>query len=255
MKITVIQHDIAWLDKAANLERVGRVIAGCGTTDLIVLPEMFSTGFCMDAAAVAEPAGNGAALKWMLRVAEEKNAAVAGSVAVESGGAFFNRMYFVEPDGTVEYCDKRHLFSYSGENLHYSSGTERKVVEFRGVRVLLQICYDLRFPVWSRNCGDYDLAVYVASWPVNRIAVWDLLLKARAVENQCYVVGANRVGEDPICRYTGNSAIIHPYGRPLAELREGEAGCITADIDMEWLRGFREKFPSLHDADRFNVEK
>ena len=147
-----------------------------------------------------------------------------------------------------------HLFSYSEENLHYLCGKQRKIVEFRGVRILLQICYDLRFPVWSRNCGDYDLALYVASWPVNRIAVWDLLLKARAVENQCYVVGANRVGADPVCDYTGNSAIIHPYGKAMAELRGGESGCVSAELDMEWLSGFRDKFPSLRDADKFHIE-
>ena len=256
MKVTVIQSDIVWRDKAANLENIGKMIAGCGTTDLIVLPEMFSTGFCMEAAVIAESDYDGGeVLPWMRRIAEEKNAAVTGSVAVKSGEMFFNRMYFVQPDGIVAHYDKRHLFGYSGENLHYSPGNRRRVICFRGVRILLQVCYDLRFPVWSRNCGDYDLAVYAASWPVNRIAAWDLLLRARAWENKGYVVGENRVGDDPICRYPGHSVIIHPYGNVMTELRDGETGCITADIDMEWLRGFREKFPVLHDADRFHIEK
>lgn len=254
MNVTLVQYDVAWLDKAANMKIAGDMIAGCGVTDLIVLPEMFATGFCMDARKIAEPENGGELLAWMKRMAYEKNAAIAGSMAVDVGKGCCNRLCFVTPDGVVEHYDKRHLFSYSEENLHYLCGKQRKIVEFRGVRILLQICYDLRFPVWSRNCGDYDLALYVASWPVNRIAVWDLLLKARAVENQCYVVGANRVGADPVCDYTGNSAIIHPYGKAMAELRDGESGCVSAELDMEWLSGFRDKFPSLRDADKFHIE-
>ena len=254
MKVTVVQHDIAWLDKQRNLQAVENLLGNCGKTDLIVLPEMFATGFCMDAAGIAEPENGGEVLRWMKQTAREKDAAVTGSAAVSSNGKFFNRMYFAMPDGATEYYDKRHLFSYSGENGHYSPGMERKIVEFRGVRILLQICYDLRFPVWSRNRGDYDLAIYDASWPVNRISVWELLLKARAVENQCYVAGANRVGCDPICQYNGKSAIIHPYGSTMAGLSDGEAGCITAELDMQWLAGFRKKFPSLHDADNFSIE-
>ena len=254
MKITLLQQDIAWGKPEDNVREAERAMDARPGADLYVLPEMFSTGFCTEPEGLAEPADSDT-LRWMRAYARAHDCAVAGSVAVQEDGRYYNRFYFVKPDGEVCSYDKKHLFTYGGEDRRFTAGRERVVVEFRGVRILLQVCYDLRFPVWSRNCGDYDLAVYAASWPVSRIAAWDLLLRARAVENQCYVVGANRVGDDPICRYPGHSVIIHPYGNVMAELRDGETGCITADIDMEWLRGFREKFPVLHDADRFHIEK
>ncbi len=253
MKITTVQCDIEWMQKEKNLGRLSRLIDDCEATDIIVLPEMFATGFCMDSSKIAESVG-GEVQQWMLAEARKHNAAVVGSVATQENGNYYNRLLFVEPDGTVTAYDKRHLFTYSGENKNYSAGEERIVAEFRGARILLQVCYDLRFPVWSRNQNDYDVAIYVASWPTSRIAVWDTLLKARAIENQCFVVGVNRVGTDPACEYPGHSTIIHPYGKAITIHPESEESCITTEIDMENLFVFRDKFPVLHDSDRFQLK-
>ena len=177
------------------------------------------------------------------------NAAIAGSIAINENGKYYNRFYFVKPDGSVSYYDKKHLFTYGGEHHRFTAGSERRVVEFRGVRILLEICYDLRFPVWSRNRGDYDMILYVASWPSSRVVAWSALLVARAIENQCYVAGVNRVGNDPACEYNGGSAIINPYGERIACCATGEECEVSATIDMEALEAFRCKFPVLNDRD------
>lgn len=252
MKISIVQHDIIDSDKTATLLRLERLLLQAEPSDLYVLPEMFSSGFVMNAPAVAEPAGGETAV-WMEKMATRLNAAVAGSVATADGGAFFNRFHFVEPGGKVTHYDKRHLFGYGGESTHYSPGGNRVTVEYRGVRLLLQVCYDLRFPVWSRNRGDYDAAIYVASWPQSRIAVWDLLLQARAVENQCFVVGVNRIGSDESGIYPGHSVVLDYYGRRIASCEPGNEQVVTAELDLPKLAGFRQKFPVLDDADRFPI--
>ena len=173
---------------------------------------------------------------------------------MEDGGRYYNRLCFVHPDGRVETYDKRHLFTYSGEHRHYTHGTRRVVVNFRGVRILLQVCYDLRFPVWSRNRGDYDVALYVASWPVGRIEAWSALLRARAIENQCYVVGVNRVGRDPVAEYSGASVVIDPYGRTVATCEDHHISAAEAVLDLERLAAFRRKFPVLEDGDAFELQ-
>ena len=240
--------DIAWGDCQGNVRRVDAMIDNAPEADLYILPEMFSTGFAADPEGMAE-SENGKTVEWMRRKAVAKDAAIAGSLAIRSGGRYFNRLYFVKPDGEVTTYDKRHLFSYAGENLHYTRGEERVIVEWRSVRIMLQVCYDLRFPVFSRNHGDYDMIIYVASWPTSRIKVWDTLLHARALENQCYVAGVNRVGRDPNCEYCGNSLIISPYGEDLAVCGSGEESAKMAEIEMEMLRSFRKKFPVIDDAD------
>lgn len=240
--------DIAWGDCQGNVRRADAMIDNAPEADLYILPEMFSTGFAADPEGMAE-SENGKTVEWMRRKAVAKDAAIAGSLAIRSGGRYFNRLYFVKPDGDVTTYDKRHLFSYAGENLHYTRGEERVIVEWRSVRIMLQVCYDLRFPVFSRNHGDYDMIIYVASWPTSRIKVWDTLLHARALENQCYVAGVNRVGRDPNCAYCGNSLIISPYGEDLAVCGSGEESAKMAEIDMEMLRSFRKKFPVIDDAD------
>lgn len=228
---------------------------GVGRVDLIVLPEMFTTGFCVDPSHAEGVIDDGAAaVAWMRRMAERYDAAVAGSVAVADGGRYFNRMYFVRPDGGVEYYDKRHLFAIGGEADHYTAGCRRVVVAWRGVRILLQVCYDLRFPVFARSRGDYDMIVYAANWPTPRIAVWDTLLRARAIENQCYVAGVNRAGQDPWCDYCGRTALIDPYGRVAASCGEGER-VVTVDIDMDRLTAFRRKFPVLEDRDAWQADE
>lgn len=240
--------DIAWGDCQGNVRRADAMIDNAPEADLYILPEMFSTGFAADPEGMAE-SENGKTVEWMRRKAVAKDAAIAGSLAIRSGGRYFNRLYFVKPDGEVTTYDKRHLFSYAGENLHYTRGEERVIVEWRSVKIMLQVCYDLRFPVFSRNHGDYDMIIYVASWPTSRIKVWDTLLHARALENQCYVAGVNRVGRDPNCAYCGNSLIISPYGEDLAVCGSGEESAKMAEIEMEMLRSFRKKFPVIDDAD------
>ena len=157
----------------------------------------------------------------------------------------------MKPDGSVTWYDKKHLFTYGGEHLRFTAGTERVVVEWRGVRILLEVCYDLRFPVWARNRGDYDMILYVASWPTPRVSAWSALLVARAIENQCYVAGVNRVGTDPACEYCGGSVIIDPYGKTIAACEMNQECEASAEVDMEKLNAFREKFPALNDADDF----
>ena len=162
--------------------------------------------------------------------------------------------YIVRPDGTTEYYDKHHLFTFGGEHLRYTAGESRVIVEWRGVRILLLVCYDLRFPVWARNRGDYDMILYVASWPVPRVSAWSSLLVARAIENQCYVAGVNRVGTDPACEYSGASVVLDPYGVAIAECERGVECAATAEVDLESLAEFRAKFPVLNDADNFCLE-
>lgn len=250
MKIALVQSDIIWAEPVRNHERLEAMLSD-GQADLYVLPEMFSTGFAIQPEGIAER--DGVSLKWMLQTSERFHAALAGSVATEENGRYINRFYFVKPSGEVSFYDKRHLFTYGGEQREYSPGDKRVVVEWQGVRFLLQVCYDLRFPVWSRNRGDYDVALYVANWPVNRIDVWSTLLKARALENQCYVVGVNRVGKDPACDYCGCSALFDARGHVMAECRREQSAVSVGEVDLDSLQRFREKFPVLTDADDFII--
>lgn len=248
MKIGIMQRDIIWASPQENLRRTTDAISRMEPCDLLVLPEMFATGFGASPQQVAEPAEDGQVLRWMKQVAREHDCAIAGSVAVKVNAAFRNRLYFVMPDGTVAHYDKHHLFAYGGEDV-FEAGQERTVVEWRGVRFMLLVCYDLRFPVWNRNREDYDCALYVANWPSARMGAWTALLHARAIENQCFVVGVNRVGSDPNCDYTGDSAVIDAYGRDIATCPSGTECSATADLDMDRLLAFRKKFPVLKDRD------
>ena len=248
MKVTILQREIEWANPALNVQRAEEAIDRNAGADLYVLPEMFSTGFCTQPKGIAESCDSDT-LKWMQRKAAQIDAAIAGSVAVEQEGKYYNRFYFVKPDGSVTYYDNKHLFTEGGEHLRFTAGDERVVVEWCGVRILLEVCYDLRFPVWARNRGDYDMIIYVASWPTPRVEAWKALLVARAIENQCYVAGVNRVGDDPNCTYCGGSSIIDPYGRHLAICADNCECEASTEIDMEALEAFREKFPVLKDAD------
>ena len=273
MKIALYQQDIVWGVPAENMRRAEAAFAaglvdhpfdsayeaghadGGRSVDLIVLPEMFTTGYCADPSQSDTAIDDGMqAVTWMRHIAGRHGAAVAGSVAVADKGWYYNRLYFVRPDGGVEYYDKRHLFAMGGEADHYTAGRRRVVVEWRGVRILLQVCYDLRFPVFARSRGDYDMIVYAANWPTPRIAVWDTLLRARAIENQCYVAGVNRAGQDPWRDYCGRTALIDPYGRVAASCGEGEH-VVTGDIDMDRLAAFRRKFPVLDDRDAWQADE
>ncbi len=248
MKVTVVQQDIVWADVPENIRKADAFICSSPGADLYVLPEMFSTGFCTEPEGIAEGL-EGQSLMWMRAKAAAIDAAIAGSVAINDAGKYYNRFYFVKPDGTVQWYDKKHLFTYGGEHERFTAGSERVVVEFRGVRILLEVCYDLRFPIWSRNRGDYDMILYVASWPSVRVAAWKSLLVARAIENQCYVAGVNRVGNDPYNHYDGGSMIVDPYGRVMASCKDEEETVAMAEIDMAALETFRKKFPVLNDSD------
>lgn len=257
MKITLLQCDLVWASPAANQLRMEATLNAQKGSDVYVLPEMFSTGFATEPAGIAET--DCCSLKWMQRMAKELDAAVCGSVSTElpdaekgeGGKAYYNRFYFVKPDGEFCFYDKHHLFTYGGEHHRYTRGDERVEVEFRGVRFLLQVCYDLRFPIYARNKADnpYDVALYVASWPESRLAAWNTLLHARAIENQCYVMGVNRVGDDEACHYAGGTIAIDAYGRTIAECENGKEGVITVELDLDALAAFRKKFPVLHDGD------
>ena len=248
MKLTILQSDIVWADPAENVRRAEEAINRNPGADLYVLPEMFSTGFCTQPEGIAEPVENHT-VSWMKAKASQTGAAIAGSIAVHEDGKYYNRFHFVTPDGNITTYDKKHLFTFGGEHKRFTAGSERVIVTYKGFRILLEICYDLRFPVWSRNKGDYDMIIYVASWPTPRVEAWKALLTARAIENQCYVVGVNRVGEDPGNNYCGGSRVIDPYGQIMAECEDGKEMEAKAKVDMEVLEAFRAKFPVLDDAD------
>jgi len=250
MKVLIIQHIIREDSLQWNLQQLSSLLDEQQEADLYVLAETFATGFLSEGSSARAGVEGRKIFSWMQQQAARLDAAVVGSVAtVDDEGKLRNRLYFVRPDGTFDYYDKRHLFSYAGETKDYVAGERRVVVEWRGVRFLLQVCYDLRFPVFSRNHCDYDAIIYVANWPRNRREVWQTLLKARALENQCFVVGVNIVGSDKVCEYIGDSAIINAYGQIIAQCTPGKVETASAELDMEQLIRFRKKFPVLNDAD------
>lgn len=254
LRTTLVQSMLHWEDAAANRASFGDKLAGLkGSTDLIALPEMFTTGFSMRSAELAEPM-DGPTVAWMREQAQSLDAALYGSVIIKENGKYFNRGLFVEPSGKVTAYDKRHLFRFANENEHYSPGQERVVVEWRGWRLLLQVCFDLRFPVFARNRNDYDAILYVANWPEARRYPWSSLLIARAIENQCYVAGVNRVGMDAKgIHYSGDSVMIDPRGQVVAELPPSQEGTLSSTWDGSALQEFRRKFPVALDADDFEV--
>ncbi len=247
LRVGLFQMDIRWEDPAENINHVARHLDAAPRMDLLILPEMWSTGFSMNPEAIAE-AHPGQAAAWMRTRAMEDQMVIAGSLAVRDNGAFFNRMYVYHPDGSSGHYDKKHLFTYAGEHQHYTPGNSQFRFDINGWKVAGQICYDLRFPTWCRNTDDYDLMLVVANWPAPRIHHWDLLLRARAVENQCFVAGVNRCGVDGNgLQYPGHSAVISPSGDSLAS----PAGEKLEVIDLRYdeLSGYRTKYPFLRDRD------
>lgn len=246
LKIVGFNQDIVWENPEENLEKISSVFKDI-VADVFVLPEMFTTGFCMKSVGNL----NQGVLLWMQDFAKSKNAAIVGSVAFEENENLYNRMYFVKPDGSHDFYDKRHLFSFAGEDKFYKSGGNRKIVNYKGVRILLQICYDLRFPVFSRNRQDYDLIINVANWPETRVDAWEALLKARAIENQAYVFGLNRVGEDANnLKYCRSSHCFFADGKKISI---DEEDLTYASIDIEELEAYQNKFQFLKDADDFEI--
>ena len=254
MVVTLVQMDIKWGDADANRSMAETLMINAPKSDIYVLPEMFTTGFVTSPSEVVKDNGE-ENVAWMKSLSCQLDAAVVGSVAIMEDGLYYNRVFFVKPDGDVATYDKRHLFTYGGEDKRYTAGANRRVVEWRGVKFLLQVCYDLRFPVFSRNklvggdVAEYDCALYVASWPSSRRRVWDVLLQARAIENQSYVVGVNRVGTDPVCAYNGGTTLVDAYGKVVAVAEDEQQQTVTATLDMESLSRFRKKFPVLADGD------
>ena len=252
LRVSLVQHPLAWEDPADNRRQFEELLdAANPDTDLVLLPEMFTTGFSMNALANAEAPG-GATYDWMQAMAERHDCAVAGSVAIADQGGVFNRLLFATSD-RVEIYDKRHLFRMAGEDKRYAVGQERVVVSWRGWRIKPEVCYDLRFPVFSRNRGDYDLLVYVANWPAPRAHHWRTLLTARAIENLACVVGVNRIGKDANGRdYQGDSLAIDARGELLADLGARDA-LETVTFSGEGLRAYRDAFPAHLDADAFGL--
>lgn len=290
MKVALIQMDIAWESASVNRMTAERLMLQAEKSDIYVLPEMWNTGVTTEPAGVAEshlcqplPRGgeeNGEpgseTLLWMQRMADKLDAAVCGSIAIKTLSSsplkgecsYRNRLYFVKPstsscsevlpqgqggEGAVSFYDKHHLFSYGGETKNYTPGNEYVTVEWRGVHFHLSVCYDLRFPLWLRNRDDYEVLICVASWPSVRMHAWQVLLAARAIENQCYVLGVNRIGKDPYCEYSGGTCVVDPFGFPTA-CPEGEESVLTKTLDLKRLRSFREKFPVLREKDPLPVE-
>lgn len=254
LKITIVQADLRWHDADANRDLFTAAIDNIGQeTDLIILPEMFTTGFSMDAPTLAESM-NGPTVSWMKEIANKTNSAICGSLIIIDEDQFFNRFICIEPEGTTTTYDKRHLFRLADEHNHYSQGNELKTFVIKGFRICPMICYDLRFPVWSRNRGNYDLLLYVANWPSRRHNAWATLLRARAIENLTYLAGVNRVGQDGNdLPYVGGSAIIDFLGKSLADLGD-QPGAATATLELEALREFRQRFAFDKDADSFTLE-
>lgn len=250
--VTMIQCELAWERPSDNRQKIGALIAGLEqTTDLIVLPEMFTTGFSMNALANAEHS-DGDTERWMREIARENDCAVTGSIAVREGGRVFNRMLFVTPKEVTHY-DKRHLFRMAGEDKRYDAGSARVVINWRDWRINLQVCYDLRFPVFSRNREDYDLLLYVANWPEKRRQHWRQLLIARAIENQSCVVGVNRIGADAKgLTYSGDSLVVSADGT-LVKDAENSSGACTTTLDAAALTAYRKSFPCHLDADDFDL--
>lgn len=251
LNITVLQQPLVWMDGPANLAFFDGLLADIQDRDLIILPEMFTTGFAMEAAASSLPEKE--VIAWLQAKAAATRAMVAGSAAIQVEKGAVNRFFLVEPEGKVHFYDKRHLFRMAGEHEHYLAGDRREVIEWRGWRILPQVCYDLRFPVFSRNQNDYDLALYVANWPAPRALHWQALLQARAIENQAYIAGCNRVGTDGNGhQYSGDSRIFSPQGEILAQGEAHQAARLDATLSLENLREYRENFPAWRDADSFS---
>lgn len=265
LTITTIQTSLHWEDKAANLDMLEEKINGIKEkTEIVILPEMFSTGFSMDTTKLAEKM-DGLSVLWMKRIAASKKVILTGSLIIEDEGHFYNRLIWMLPNGQYGHYDKRHLFAYADEHNHYTPGNKRLIASVKGWKIHLLVCYDLRFPVWSRQTPpapeqadavpEYDLLVYVANWPERRNHAWKTLLQARAIENQCYVAGVNRVGRDGLdINYSGDSMIVDALGTVLYT-KSQEEDIHTFTLERENLDATRRKFPFLQDGDDFHIEK
>ena len=252
LHITLIQPDIVWEEKTANLQQYEKMIADIkGEKHIVALPEMFSTGFSMSPERLSEPM-DGQSVAWMAGMAVKYRCLITGSLIIEEEGKYYNRMLWVQPDGAIGYYDKRHLFGFADEDKHYTRGEKRFIASVNGWRINIMVCYDLRFPVWARNNGDeYDVLLYVANWPETRSLAWRTLLQARAIENQCFAIGVNRVGKDGKgFNYIGESSVFGPLGEMLWQHADTPAW-YTITLDRGEIEKTRTSLPFLNDADKF----
>jgi omega-amidase len=253
MKVALVQTVLVWENAEANRSHFADLIGSIKeSVDLIVLPEMFSTGFTMQPNGVAEEM-QGETVNWMQSMAAKSQSAICGSVVAKDENNFYNRLIFVEPSGKLSTYDKHHLFTLAGEDKIYKAGTERRIIDYKGFKICPLVCYDLRFPVFSRNTEDYDLLIYVANWPKPRVNAWDILLRARAVENMCYVVGVNRIGSDDNgLEYVGHSQAVDFLGNYLVEPQEN-TGIFIVELPKETMLETRKKLAFLNDRDPFTL--
>lgn len=254
LKVVGIQSNLVWENPEANRNYFEKEIKKLSSdVDIVILPEMFTTGFSMNAKPLAETK-EGETYRWLLATSKSTNKALIGSIIYTKKDKYYNRLVFVEPNGEIHHYDKRHTFTLAGEHEVYESGSETIVISYKGWRICPLICYDLRFPVWSRNTNEYDLLIYIASWPVMRVKAWDILLKARAIENMSYVIGVNRIGVDANnYQYSGHSAIIDFMGEILSKLEDNEEGKVSAVLDKAKLQSVRKKLGFLNDRDQFKI--
>ncbi len=254
LTITLIQSSLTWENALANRQVFAQKIAAISEdTDLVLLPEMFTTGFSMKPKLLAEKT-TGSTLEWLQKLSQKRNIALTGSIIVEENKKYYNRLFFVFPDGHYQTYDKRHLFSLAKEEQYYAPGKERIIVTYKGWKICPLICYDLRFPVWARNTQSYDLLLYVANWPKSRIAAWDALLKARSIENLCYTAALNRVGTDPNHNtYNGHSAVYDALGKRISTSQWEIEFTETITLDYTLLQEMRQRFQFLNDRDNFQI--
>jgi len=256
LNIVAIQANLTWVNPEKNRLYFEQVINKLtSNTNLVVLPEMFSTGFTMKPSSVSETM-NGTTVSWMINMAKTYDIGIIGSMVIQENNQYFNRAIFVHPSGHLEIYDKRHLFSLAGEDRQYTPGTNRIVIQFKGWRICPFICYDLRFPVWSRNTDNYDVLLFMANWPIPRIDAWDTLLKARAIENMSYCIGVNRIGEDENgYQYNGHTSAYNFLGEKVASTAEGKEDVLHCEISKTKLDEFRQKLNFLKDQDSFKIQK
>lgn len=254
LQIAIVQKDLVWQDAQENKNQLDVLLSGINNVDIIILPEMFTTGFSMNPKSLAEKM-NGRTVNWMQKKARELKSALVGSIIIEEQNKFYNRLLFVHPNGKVESYDKRHAFTLAGEDKEFSVGSSKLIVDFKGWKICPLICYDLRFPVWSRNVENYDMLIYVANWPKPRINAWNTLLKARAIENMSYCIGVNRVGLDAKEHiYSGNSIAIDYLGKELTQIAENKEVILYATLNKIGLIATREKLSFLNDKDKFVIK-
>jgi len=256
LTIALLQSNLIWHNAAKNRINFSKKINSISeTVDMIVLPEMFTTGFSMYPQQIAETM-EGKTVKWMQQLASKKQSAITGSIVIHKNNNYYNRFLFVQPSGEINYYDKRHLFTLAGEDKVYTSGTKKISIEYKGWKICPLICYDLRFPVWARNIEDYDILMYVANWPKPRIEAWDTLLKARSIENMCYTIGVNRVGvDDNNLEYCGHSAVYNCLGEKLIDTIPNQENIVIVTLDKKSLKNTRSKLNFLADSDSFKVYK